>query len=58
MTYGMGMHLGSIEAVRPVFMIVMGVFLMVIAWRLCKTTEGWTARASSPVRFCWALATP
>jgi hypothetical protein len=38
------MQLGSIEAVRPVFMIVMGVFLMVIAWRLCKTSEGWTAR--------------
>jgi len=25
-------------------MIVMGIFLMVIAWRLCKCTEGWTAR--------------
>lgn len=40
----MGLQLGSIEAIRPVFMIVMGVFLMVIAWRLCRTTEGWTAR--------------
>ncbi|MGL4401648.1 MAG: hypothetical protein ACRCXD_17445 [Luteolibacter sp.] len=38
------MQLGSIEAIRPVFMIVMGVFLMLIAWRLCKTTEVWTAR--------------
>jgi hypothetical protein len=35
---------GSIEAIRPVFMIVMGVFLMIIAWRLCKLSEGWTAR--------------
>ena len=44
MNYGNSLPLGSIEAVRPVFMIVMGVFLMVIAWRLCKCTEGWTAR--------------
>ncbi len=44
MNYGMGMQLASLEAIRPVFMIVMGVFLMVIAWRLCQTTEGWTAR--------------
>ncbi len=44
MNNGVGMQLASIEAIRPVFMIVMGVFLMVIAWRLCQTTEGWTAR--------------
>ncbi len=36
--------LASIEAVRPVFMIVMGIFLMVIAWRISQSTEGWTAR--------------
>ena len=36
--------LGSIEAMRPVFMIVMGVFLIVIAWRICKCTKGWTSR--------------
>ena len=36
--------LGSIEAVRPVFMIVMGVFLVVIAWRICNRATGWTAR--------------
>ena len=36
--------LGSIEAVRPVFMIVMGVFLVVIAWRICERATGWTAR--------------
>ena len=38
------MPIGSIEAVRPVFMIVMGIFLMVIAWRLSKISTGWTAR--------------
>lgn len=36
--------LGSIEAVRPVFLIVMGVFLMIIAWRVSQTSRGWTAR--------------
>ena len=36
--------LGSIEAIRPVFMIVMGVFLIVIAWRICNSTKGWTSR--------------
>ncbi len=36
--------LASIEAARPVFMIVMGVFLMVIAWRMARDSEGWGAR--------------
>lgn len=36
--------LASIEAVRPVFLIVMGVFLMLIAWRLAKSADNWTAR--------------
>ncbi len=36
--------LASIEAVRPVFLIVMGIFLMVIAWRLSTVSTGWTAR--------------
>ena len=36
--------LGSIEAIRPVFWIVMGLFLMVIAWRLSRFTSAWTAR--------------
>lgn len=36
--------LGSIEAVRPVFMIVMGAFLMLIAWRLAKSSGVWAAR--------------
>lgn len=42
---GGGLHmLGSIEAMRPVFMIVMGVFLLLFAWRLAKTSDAWTAR--------------
>lgn len=36
--------LGSIEAVRPVFMIVMGSFLLILGWRLAKGSSGWTAR--------------
>jgi hypothetical protein len=36
--------LGSIEAVRPVFLIVMGAFLAIIAWRLAKDSGVWTAR--------------
>ncbi len=36
--------IASIEAVRPVFMVVMGVFLLIIAWRMAKEKEGWTAR--------------
>lgn len=44
MSVALNLPLGSIEAVRPVFLIVMGAFLMVIAWRLAKTSEGWTAR--------------
>jgi len=43
MSYGTFPPLGSIAAVRPVFLIVMGVFLMVIAWRLVKNTSGWSA---------------
>jgi hypothetical protein len=45
MSYGSFPPLSSIAATRPVFLIVMGVFLMLIAWRLSKSTGGWTARA-------------
>ena len=44
MSDGAFQTLGSIEAVRPVFMIVMGIFLMLFAWRLAKTSDQWTAR--------------
>lgn len=37
-------NLASIEAVRPVFLIVMGVFLMIVAWRIARETAGWGAR--------------
>ncbi|MEX1116387.1 MAG: hypothetical protein WEB53_14140 [Akkermansiaceae bacterium] len=36
--------LGSIDAVRPVFLIVMGIFLMVIAWRVSRVSDVWTGR--------------
>jgi hypothetical protein len=29
---------------RPVFMIVMGVFLLLTAWRMTRGTTGWTPR--------------
>ncbi|GAA5124345.1 hypothetical protein JIN84_12540 [Luteolibacter yonseiensis] len=35
--------IASIPAVRPVFMIVTGVFLMIIAWRLAKNAPSRTA---------------
>lgn len=35
---------GSIEAMRPVFLIVMGVFMLVFAWRLARNSESWTSR--------------
>lgn len=44
MSNGSIQTLGSLEAIRPVFMIVMGVFLAVIAWRLARTSGVWTAR--------------
>lgn len=44
MTYGSILTLASIEAARPVFLVVMGVFLTIIAWRLAKTSGTWTAR--------------
>lgn len=44
MSEGSFQALGSIEAARPVFLIVMGVFLSVVAWRLAGTSGKWTAR--------------
>ncbi len=44
MNFSTCIPLASIEAARPVFLIVMGIFLMVFAWRLSKCTAGWTAR--------------
>jgi hypothetical protein len=36
--------LASLAAVRPVFWIVMGIFLLVIAWRISCTSSPWTRR--------------
>lgn len=36
--------LASMDGVRPVFMIIMGLFLMVIAWRVAGKAAPWTAR--------------
>lgn len=34
----------SIEASRPAFMMVMGLFLLLIAWRLVQGSTGWASR--------------
>jgi hypothetical protein len=36
--------LASIDAMRPVFLIVMGLSLLFIAWRLTRHTNGWASR--------------
>lgn len=36
--------LASVEAFRPVFMIVMGAFLLLTAWRMTRGTTGWASR--------------
>jgi hypothetical protein len=44
MNFGGMTTLGSIEAIRPVFWMVMGVFIFLYAWRLARRSSGWTAR--------------
>lgn len=44
MSNGAFFTLGSLEAARPVFMIVMGVFMLLFAWRLAKVSDAWTSR--------------
>ena len=34
----------TIEASRPAFMIVMGLFLLLVAWRLVRGRSGWAPR--------------
>lgn len=36
--------LASIGAMRPVFMIIMGVFLLLTVWRITRGTSGWAPR--------------
>ena len=44
MLSGTTVPLLSIEASRPAFMIVMGLFLLVVAWRLARGGSGWASR--------------
>jgi hypothetical protein len=36
--------LASISAMRPVFLIIMGVFLLLTVWRITRGTSGWAPR--------------
>lgn len=38
------MILASIDAMRPVFLMVMGLALLLVAWRLTRRHSGWPAR--------------
>ena len=44
MQTGSPLLLASIESVRPVFLIVMGVSLLMLAWRLSKDASRWSGR--------------
>jgi len=44
MNFSPFVSLAAVTAAKPVFMIVMGIFLLVIAWRLAKESEKWAAR--------------
>lgn len=47
--------LASVDAFRPVFMIVMGAFLLLTAWRITRGTTGWTPRILLAGAFLLAL---
>ena len=38
------LFLASIDAMRPVFLMVMGMVLLLVAWRLTRRHRGWSAR--------------
>jgi len=44
MQTGSPLLLASIESIRPVFLIVMGVSLLMLAWRLSKDASRWSGR--------------
>jgi len=44
MQTGSPLLLASIESVRPVYLIVMGVSLLLFAWRLSHSASRWAAR--------------
>ena len=47
--------LASVDAFRPVFMIVMGAFLLLTAWRMTRGTTGWAPRTLLGGAFLLAL---
>jgi hypothetical protein len=54
--------LAAIPALRPVFLIVMGAFLLLTAWRMTRGTTGWTPRillaGAAMLAFGYSIATP
>ena len=44
MQTGSPLLLASIESIRPVFLIVMGVSLLMLAWRLSREASRWSGR--------------
>jgi len=44
MQTGSPLLLASIESIRPVFLIVMGISLLMLAWRLSKDASRWSGR--------------
>jgi hypothetical protein len=52
----------STPALRPVFLIVMGAFLLLTAWRMTRGTRGWTPRiiltGASLLAFGYSVLTP
>lgn len=52
----------SLEASRPAFMIVMGLFLLVVAWRLARDGSGWASKllvsGATMLAFGYAVIVP
>lgn len=44
MQTGSPLLLASVESIRPVFLIVMGISLLMLAWRLSKDASRWSGR--------------
>jgi hypothetical protein len=54
--------LAATPALRPVFLIVMGAFLLLTAWRMTRGTRGWTPRiilsGAALLAFGYSILTP
>ncbi len=54
--------LATTPALRPVFLIVMGAFLLLTAWRMTRGTTGWTRRillgGAALLAFGYSVVTP